>query len=110
MSASDSVTIPVLQQMKRDGAKSVGFVAWDYQIALIAERAGADFLVIGDSVSDQYTPSVAARHKDKCREQHAPWVGGGSANNVPTSVTTSSCWQSRVWSSSETPGRSWPHV
>ena len=50
MSSSDSVTIPVLQQMKRDGAKSVGFVAWDYQIALIAERAGADFLAIGDSV------------------------------------------------------------
>ena len=47
---SDSVTVPVLQQMKRDGQKSVGFVAWDYQIALIAERAGADFLVIGDSV------------------------------------------------------------
>jgi 3-methyl-2-oxobutanoate hydroxymethyltransferase len=50
MSSSVSVTIPHLQQMKRDGAKSVGFVAWDYQIALIAERAGADFLVIGDSV------------------------------------------------------------
>jgi 3-methyl-2-oxobutanoate hydroxymethyltransferase len=48
---SDSpVTIPVLQQMKRDGKKSVGFVAWDYQIALIAERAGADFVSVGDSV------------------------------------------------------------
>ena len=48
--ASDPVTIPVLQQMKREGKKSVGFVAWDYQIALIAERAGADFLSVGDSV------------------------------------------------------------
>lgn len=48
--ASDPVTIPALQQMKRDGKKSVGFVAWDYQIALIAERAGADFLSVGDSV------------------------------------------------------------
>ncbi|MEA2903563.1 MAG: 3-methyl-2-oxobutanoate hydroxymethyltransferase [Alphaproteobacteria bacterium] len=49
--ASDSpVTIPMLQQMKRDGKKSVGFVAWDYQVALIAERAGADFLSVGDSV------------------------------------------------------------
>ena len=50
MASSEPVTIPVLQQMKRDGKKSVGFVAWDYQIALIAERAGADFLSVGDSV------------------------------------------------------------
>jgi len=44
------VTIPMLQAMKREGKKSVGFVAWDYQIALIAERAGADFISVGDSV------------------------------------------------------------
>jgi 3-methyl-2-oxobutanoate hydroxymethyltransferase len=49
-SSETPVTIPVLQQMKRDGKKSVGFVAWDYQIALIAERAGADFVSVGDSV------------------------------------------------------------
>jgi 3-methyl-2-oxobutanoate hydroxymethyltransferase len=49
-SGGTQVTIPVLQQMKRDGKKSVGFVAWDYQIARIAERAGADFLSVGDSV------------------------------------------------------------
>jgi 3-methyl-2-oxobutanoate hydroxymethyltransferase len=40
----------MLQQMKREGKKSVGFVAWDYQIARIAERAGADFISVGDSV------------------------------------------------------------
>jgi 3-methyl-2-oxobutanoate hydroxymethyltransferase len=51
MASSDApVTIPMLQQMKREGRKSVGFVAWDYQIALIAERAGADFISVGDSV------------------------------------------------------------
>jgi 3-methyl-2-oxobutanoate hydroxymethyltransferase len=44
------VTIPALQQMKRDGKKSVGVVAWDYQIARIAERAGVDFISVGDSV------------------------------------------------------------
>ena len=36
--------------MKRDGKKSVGVVAWDYQIARIAERAGVDFISVGDSV------------------------------------------------------------
>ena len=51
MASNDTpVTIPMLQQMKREGKKSVGFVAWDYQIARIAERAGADFISVGDSV------------------------------------------------------------
>jgi 3-methyl-2-oxobutanoate hydroxymethyltransferase len=44
------VTIPVLQQMKRDGRKIVGVVAWDYQIARIADRAGVDFVSVGDSI------------------------------------------------------------
>ena len=36
--------------MKREGKKSVGVVAWDYQIARIADRAGVDFVSVGDSV------------------------------------------------------------
>ena len=36
--------------MKRDGKKSVGVVAWDTQIARIADRAGVDFISVGDSV------------------------------------------------------------
>ncbi len=44
------VTIPALVQMKREGKKSVGVVAWDYQIARIADRAGVDFVSVGDSV------------------------------------------------------------
>jgi 3-methyl-2-oxobutanoate hydroxymethyltransferase len=44
------VTIPALQAMKREGKKSVGVVAWDYQIARIADRAGLDFISVGDSV------------------------------------------------------------
>ena len=47
---ADTVTIPALQQMKRDGKKSIGVVAWDYQIARIADRAGIDFISVGDSV------------------------------------------------------------
>jgi 3-methyl-2-oxobutanoate hydroxymethyltransferase len=44
------VTVPSLQQMKRDGRKIVGIVAWDYQIATIADRAGAEIVSVGDSV------------------------------------------------------------
>jgi len=45
-----NVTIPALQQMKRDGRKIVGLVAWDFQMARIADRAGADIVSVGDSV------------------------------------------------------------
>ena len=44
------MSIAALSQMKRDGKKSVGLVAWDYQIARIADRAGFDFVSVGDSV------------------------------------------------------------
>jgi len=39
-----------LQQMKREGRKIVGVVAWDFQIAQIADRAGVDLVSVGDSV------------------------------------------------------------
>ena len=44
------VTIPTLQQMKRDGRKIVGVVAWDWQMAQIADRAGVDIVSVGDTV------------------------------------------------------------
>jgi 3-methyl-2-oxobutanoate hydroxymethyltransferase len=44
------VTIPALVQMKREGRQSEGVVAWDYQIARIADRAGVDIVSVGDSV------------------------------------------------------------
>ena len=47
---AERVTIAALQQMKRDGKKSIGVVAWDTQLARIAERAGVDFVSVGDSV------------------------------------------------------------
>lgn len=36
--------------MKSQGRKIVGVVAWDFQIAQIADRAGVDFISVGDSV------------------------------------------------------------
>src|SRR5919201_2419148 len=46
----ETVTIPALHRMKRDGRKIVGVVAWDYQIAQIVDRAGVDIVSVGDSV------------------------------------------------------------
>ena len=43
-------TIPALQQMKRDGKKIVGVVAWDYQMAQIVDRAGVEIVSVGDTV------------------------------------------------------------
>ena len=46
----EKVTIPALQEMKRNGEKIVGVVAWDYQIAQIVDRAGVDIVSVGDTV------------------------------------------------------------
>ena len=50
MTTMDRITIAALQQMKRDRRKIVGVVAWDFQIAQIADRAGVDIVSVGDSV------------------------------------------------------------
>src|ERR1700730_1982613 len=44
------VTLPALAQMKREGRKIVGVVAYDYQRAQIVDRAGVDLVSVGDSV------------------------------------------------------------
>jgi 3-methyl-2-oxobutanoate hydroxymethyltransferase len=50
MQKESTVTVPALQQMKRDGKKIVGVVAWDYQIAQVVDRAGVDIVSVGDTV------------------------------------------------------------
>ncbi len=50
MKTIEKVTVPALQQMKRDGRKIVGVVAWDFQIAQIVDRAGVEIVSVGDSV------------------------------------------------------------
>ncbi|MCW5249563.1 3-methyl-2-oxobutanoate hydroxymethyltransferase [Streptomyces sp. SHP 1-2] len=44
------MTVPGLRAMKAAGEKSVCIVAWDHQMARIADRAGADIVSVGDSV------------------------------------------------------------
>ena len=48
--AYETITIPLIQQRKREGKKSIGVVAWDYPTTRFADLAGADFIVVGDSV------------------------------------------------------------
>ena len=47
---SNSVTLPALQQMKREGRKIVGVVAWDCQMARIVDRVGVEIVSVGDTV------------------------------------------------------------
>ena len=49
----EKVTIPTLHQMKRDRRKIVAVVAWDFQIAQIADRAGVEVISVGDSAVAQ---------------------------------------------------------
>jgi 3-methyl-2-oxobutanoate hydroxymethyltransferase len=44
------MSIARLQQMKREERKIVAVVAYEYQMAAIADRAGVDMLSVGDSV------------------------------------------------------------
>lgn len=47
---TERVTVPKLQQMKRDGEKIVGVVVWDYQMARIVDRTGIEIMSVGDTV------------------------------------------------------------
>jgi len=47
---ADRVTVPALHHMKAQGRKIVGVVAWDFQVARIADRAGVEIVSVGDSV------------------------------------------------------------
>jgi 3-methyl-2-oxobutanoate hydroxymethyltransferase len=44
------VSVTDLQRMKVEGRKIAGVVAWDYQMARIADRAGVDLVSVGDTV------------------------------------------------------------
>jgi 3-methyl-2-oxobutanoate hydroxymethyltransferase len=44
------VTLAALQEMKREGRKIVGVVAWDTPTAQILDRAGVEIVSVGDSV------------------------------------------------------------
>lgn len=46
----ERITLAGLRAMKRQGRKIVGVVAWDYQMARIADRACADIVSVGDTV------------------------------------------------------------
>jgi 3-methyl-2-oxobutanoate hydroxymethyltransferase len=46
----EKITVSALAAMKAKGEKIVGVVAWDYPMAKIADRAGAELVVVGDSV------------------------------------------------------------
>jgi len=47
---AEKVTLAALHAMKRGAGKIVGVVAWDAQVARIADRAGVDIVSVGDSV------------------------------------------------------------
>lgn len=44
------LSVADLQQMKRDGKKIAATIVYDYQMALIMDRAGVDLMTVGDSV------------------------------------------------------------
>jgi 3-methyl-2-oxobutanoate hydroxymethyltransferase len=49
--ASTPVTVPRLAEMKRDGSPIVMVTAYDYPSALVAEEAGVDVVLVGDTAA-----------------------------------------------------------
>jgi len=47
---AEKITLQTLYEMKRQGRKIVGMVAWDFQMAQIVDRAGVDIVSVGDTV------------------------------------------------------------
>ena len=45
------MNIAKLQQLKEDGKKIVGITAYDYSTAKLIEEAGADLILVGDSLA-----------------------------------------------------------
>jgi 3-methyl-2-oxobutanoate hydroxymethyltransferase len=48
------LTVAALQQMKRDKRKIAALVAYEYQMAQILDRAGADLISVGDSLGGRF--------------------------------------------------------
>ncbi len=51
MSATEKITIPRIAEMKRNGEKVVMVTAYDYPSAQIAEEAGVDVVLVGDTAA-----------------------------------------------------------
>ena len=63
MTVEKRVTVADLQAMKPAGRKIVGVVAWDFQMARIADRAGVDLVSVGDSVGDRKSTRLNSSHQ-----------------------------------------------
>lgn len=48
------LTVNDLQQMKHDGKKIAAMVAYEYQMAQILDKAGADLISVGDSLGQRF--------------------------------------------------------
>ena len=77
MDSSNALTLPALQAMKREGRKIVGVVAWDFQMAQIADRAGLSRTVVYRHFADRadLDAAVQARALELLRAELVPALG-----------------------------------
>ena len=82
----DKVTILKLRKQKQNNVKTVGVTAYDYPQALMADNAGVDWILVGDSLGMTtlgYKSTIPVTMDDMLRSAkavargqvvHSPWV------------------------------------
>ena len=81
----DKVTILKLRKQKQNNVKSVGVTAYDYPHALMADNAGVDWVLVGDSLGMTtlgYKTTIPVTMDDMLRSARAVSRGGKRAFTV----------------------------
>src|SRR3990167_9776230 len=79
MDDHNKTTILTLQKHKRTGQKTVLTTAYNYPEALLADRAGIDVIVVGDSIGMTtfgYKTTIPVTMEDMLPHCTAVWRGG----------------------------------
>ena len=94
----DKVTVLKLRKQKENGVKTVGVTAYDYPQALMADKAGVDWVLVGDSLGMTtlgYKTTIPVTMDDMLRSARAVSRGVNRAFTVGDMPYMSTKYQMR---------------
>ena len=77
----DKVTILKLRKQKQNNVKTVGVTAYDYPQALMADNAGVDWILVGDSLG-----MTTLGYKSTCLLYTSPSPRDQRGSRMPSSA------------------------